>query len=263
MATPRPGCTSSCLSMPPPHPPRTNERCSLYLEWKKSSLDGQSLIEGGGIEVHRGALLFALRPASTDVGDVIHQQDGFPPIRHHTVTIAENASWNYVHRLAYSAAAAAALHIYLAPAAAAAASWYANNGLARRGSIPIRSLSTALLRRSPPLFLSLQLHLHPSPSPPRQSEYHLGRRPVARGASRRCHTRHSRQLNQRRKLSWCRMGQPTFVYPSVSSFSPSNLILLLLFSTDCAVESSPETVGAGCNFHIRRAHCRSQTMPPC
>ena len=75
MATPRPGCTSSCLSMPPPHPPRTNERCSLYLEWKKSSLDGQSLIEGGGIEVHRGALLFALRPASTDVGDVIHQQE--------------------------------------------------------------------------------------------------------------------------------------------------------------------------------------------
>eukprot|EP00911_Craspedida_sp_UC1_P001107 UC1_evm1s830 len=33
-------------------------------EWKKSALDGQSAIAGGGIEVHRGPLLYALRPAS-------------------------------------------------------------------------------------------------------------------------------------------------------------------------------------------------------
>lgn len=73
--------------------------CLTDAEWKVSSLDGQSLIEGGGVEVHRGPLLFALRPASTDVGKLIHQQDGFPPIRHHTITIAENASWNYVRRV--------------------------------------------------------------------------------------------------------------------------------------------------------------------
>ena len=36
----------------------------LY-EWSKSTLAGQSLIQGGGIEVHRGALTYALRPAST------------------------------------------------------------------------------------------------------------------------------------------------------------------------------------------------------
>ena len=70
----------------------------LRLEWKASALDGQSLIQGGGVEVHRGPLLFALRPESTDVGDLIHKQDGFPPIRHHTITIAENASWNYVRK---------------------------------------------------------------------------------------------------------------------------------------------------------------------
>lgn len=76
--------------------------CLLRAEWKKSALDGQSLIQGGGVEVHRGPLLFALRPESTDVGDLIHKQDGFPPIRHHTITIAENASWNYVRKLASS-----------------------------------------------------------------------------------------------------------------------------------------------------------------
>ena len=32
----------------------------LY-EWKTSSLDGHDLIAGGGVEVHRGALLYALR----------------------------------------------------------------------------------------------------------------------------------------------------------------------------------------------------------
>eukprot|EP01052_Picozoa_sp_SAG31_P003071 SAG31_NODE_114_length_24318_cov_16.787481_17_plen_600_part_00 len=65
-------------------------------EWKTSTLDGQSLIKGGGVEVHRGALLFALRPSSTDDGSkLIHQQDGFPPIKHHTITIAPNATWNY------------------------------------------------------------------------------------------------------------------------------------------------------------------------
>jgi hypothetical protein len=64
-------------------------------EWHTSTLDGQSLIEGGGIEVHRGPLLFALRPESDDSGDLIHQQAGFAPIKHHTITIKPNASWNY------------------------------------------------------------------------------------------------------------------------------------------------------------------------
>lgn len=78
----------------------------LY-EWKTSSLDGQDLIAGGGVEVHRGALLYALRPPSTDNDStLIHEQPGFPPIKHHTIAIAPNATWNYgiyTSSLAFSA----------------------------------------------------------------------------------------------------------------------------------------------------------------
>lgn len=62
-------------------------------------------IQGGGIEVHRGALLFALRPSSTVLNSSVSggyspsllpdSGRGFPPIERHQVTIAPNASWNY------------------------------------------------------------------------------------------------------------------------------------------------------------------------
>ena len=40
----------------------------LY-EWQASELDGQGQIAGGGIEVHRGPLVYALRPQSTVASD--------------------------------------------------------------------------------------------------------------------------------------------------------------------------------------------------
>jgi hypothetical protein len=79
-------------------------------EWKPSSLDGQSQIAGGGIEVHRGALTYALRPRSTITsgkpGGVVQPYPqslpggaravgGWANISHRQVTIAPNASWNY------------------------------------------------------------------------------------------------------------------------------------------------------------------------
>ena len=86
---------------------------------KKSSLHGQGMIEPGGVEVHRGALLYALRPASVEtagdpavpvaanlgLGQPLPNQPypgslpgggaGWPVIAQHVVTIAPNASWNY------------------------------------------------------------------------------------------------------------------------------------------------------------------------
>lgn len=76
--------------------------------WTSSRLPGQSLTRNGGVEVHRGALLYALRPpsvvnttskpagasrpypSSLPGGGV-----GWPEVSEHVVTIAPNASWNY------------------------------------------------------------------------------------------------------------------------------------------------------------------------
>lgn len=80
----------------------------LY-EWKPSKLDGQALIAGGGVEVHRGPLVYSLRPESTVTSNPKmggqsqpYPQSlpggaagGWPTIMKHQVTIAENASWNY------------------------------------------------------------------------------------------------------------------------------------------------------------------------
>ena len=79
-------------------------------EWTASSLDGQSLTKDGGIEVHRGPLLYALRPAShvDSTGavapkDVLHTYPsslpgggcGWPHMSRHQVTIVPNTSWNF------------------------------------------------------------------------------------------------------------------------------------------------------------------------
>jgi hypothetical protein len=80
----------------------------LY-EWQPSQLDGQGQIAGGGIEVHRGPLVYSLRPESTVVSDPKMggqtqpypsslpggAAGGWPTIMKHQVTIAPNASWNY------------------------------------------------------------------------------------------------------------------------------------------------------------------------
>ena len=86
---------------------------------KQSSLHGQGMIQPGGVEVHRGALLYALRPASVESagdpavsvaanlgldhslpnqpypGSLPGGGAGWPVIGQHVVTIAPNTSWNY------------------------------------------------------------------------------------------------------------------------------------------------------------------------
>ena len=64
--------------------------------WAKngSGFDGGKEIKGGGIEVHRGALLFALRPKSVVIQRVI-QGSTDPRIKSREVTLAPNATWNY------------------------------------------------------------------------------------------------------------------------------------------------------------------------
>ena len=84
-------------------------KIKLY-KWEKSSLDGQSKIAGGGIEVHRGALTYSLRPKSTVTlgkpGGVVQPYPqslptgeravgGWANISQRQVTIAPNTSWNY------------------------------------------------------------------------------------------------------------------------------------------------------------------------
>ena len=83
-------------------------KIKLY-EWKPSNLPGQSLIAGGGIEVHRGPLVYSLRPKSTiqsdpKMGGQIQPypqslpggaSGGWPIIMKHAVSIAPNTSWNY------------------------------------------------------------------------------------------------------------------------------------------------------------------------
>ena len=65
--------------------------------WNASSLDGQQEIKGGAIEVHRGALLYALRPEA-DVAEAVIAPD-YPAIKSRKVTIKggvqNGATWNY------------------------------------------------------------------------------------------------------------------------------------------------------------------------
>ena len=79
-------------------------------EWKESKLDGQALIQGGGVEVHRGPLLFALRPESDDSGDLIHTQEGFPPIKHHTITIKPNGARDHFELTTFALPVVSRLH---------------------------------------------------------------------------------------------------------------------------------------------------------
>ena len=64
--------------------------------WQRngSNVDGGSEINGGGIEVHRGALLYALRPAST-VNSSIYKGSTDPRIKVHDVKIVPDTPWNY------------------------------------------------------------------------------------------------------------------------------------------------------------------------
>eukprot|EP00912_Choanoflagellata_sp_UC4_P001321 UC4_evm1s812 len=54
---------------------------------------GASLIEDGGIEIHRGALTFALRPDSDVKEEIINSS--FPTIKSRSVSIKEGTVWNY------------------------------------------------------------------------------------------------------------------------------------------------------------------------
>lgn len=67
-------------------------------KWQPSTLDGQSLIQGGGVEVHRGPLLYALRPPC-DVEEQPAPDARFPRIKGRKVRVAENASWAYALQL--------------------------------------------------------------------------------------------------------------------------------------------------------------------
>lgn len=61
--------------------------------WHNSSVDGQSAINNGAVEVHRGALLYALRPTSDVTEKIVNP--AFPTIKHRSVTISSNATWAY------------------------------------------------------------------------------------------------------------------------------------------------------------------------
>ena len=60
--------------------------------WNTSKLDGQEEIKGGSIEVHRGALLYALRPETHVVESVIN--DAFPTIKQRIVDIKGGVKGN-------------------------------------------------------------------------------------------------------------------------------------------------------------------------
>jgi len=60
-------------------------------KWQKSSLDGQSMIQGGGMEIHRGALTYALRPANdVNATQIPHAVPGFM-----NRAVKATGPWNY------------------------------------------------------------------------------------------------------------------------------------------------------------------------
>ena len=73
--------------------------------WQKSTNLNESLASGGGVEVHRGALTFALRPKSTVDVTPIHNRsegpgwtppgEGYEPISARDVHILAGEAWNF------------------------------------------------------------------------------------------------------------------------------------------------------------------------
>eukprot|EP01052_Picozoa_sp_SAG31_P024998 SAG31_NODE_2164_length_6283_cov_2.762451_5_plen_274_part_00 len=64
--------------------------------WRNSSLDGQGLIQPGGVEVHRGPLLFALRPASQVVETPAKgAKEAGANISLKDTAVHPDAKWNY------------------------------------------------------------------------------------------------------------------------------------------------------------------------
>ena len=65
-------------------------RIRLY-KWEASPLSGQSKIQGGAVEVHRGPLTYALRPASNVTVTPLHDAT----FVNRAVQVLPNATWNY------------------------------------------------------------------------------------------------------------------------------------------------------------------------
>lgn len=61
--------------------------------WHNSTVDGQSAINEGAVEIHRGALLFALRPQSTVNESIVNP--AFPTIKNRAVEINPGQTWAY------------------------------------------------------------------------------------------------------------------------------------------------------------------------
>ena len=76
-------------------PPAQVNRIRLHT-WHASSVDGASSIKGGGVEVHRGALLYALRPA-VQVKDTPAKgaSEAGQNITTHDVAVRSDAKWAY------------------------------------------------------------------------------------------------------------------------------------------------------------------------
>ena len=62
--------------------------------WRASNSSGQGSIQGGGVEVHRGALLYALRPPSVVNESVAPDAPAGSSIRARAVRVATEA-WNF------------------------------------------------------------------------------------------------------------------------------------------------------------------------
>ena len=64
--------------------------------WHNSSVDGQALIKGGGVEVHRGPLLYALRPAAKVVETPAEgAKEAGATITLKDTAVDPQARWNY------------------------------------------------------------------------------------------------------------------------------------------------------------------------
>jgi hypothetical protein len=62
--------------------------------WRTSNMSGPSMIEGGGVEVHRGPLLYALRPASVVVEAPVKGAPNGSAVKARAVRTSTDA-WNY------------------------------------------------------------------------------------------------------------------------------------------------------------------------